>query len=320
MYPVTPLSPSLAPLTPSNPQRRTHIMSILNVTPDSFSDGGAHSPTDLQTITDTVLSHISAGATILDIGGQSTRPNAPYLSPSEELARVLPVLRHIKQIPQAQNVAISLDTFHSSVAQTAAQENLIDIINDVSAGTLDPHMLHVAAETRRTIILMHMRGTPATMSQLTDYHPDGVTRGVARELDSRVAAALAAGIPPWRIILDPGIGFSKTAAQNLELLRGGPDAVARTDPRLSLAAWALPWLVGASRKGFVGRVTGVREPKERGWGTAACVTAAVATGADVVRVHDVREMRAVVDMADAIYRGFAEGEKNGGSSRGRGEI
>lgn len=279
-------------------------MSILNITPDSFSDGGVLSPTNLETITQTVQSHISSGATILDIGGQSTRPNAPFLSASEELSRVLPVLRHIKQMPKSQNVAISLDTFHAEVARTCASEDLIDIINDVSAGQMDKDMIRVMAESRKTVVLMHMRGTPSTMTKLTDY-PDGVVKGVADELSQRVTEALDAGIPPWRIILDPGIGFAKTLEQNLELLRAGTDGIVRERPDV-LGGYA--WLVGTSRKGFIGTITGMKEARERVWGTASCVTAAVVGGADVVRVHDVSEMEGVVRMADAIYRGYKSGQ------------
>lgn len=280
-------------------------MSILNITPDSFSDGGNLSPTNLEALTQTVESHISCGVTILDIGGQSTRPNAPFLSADEELSRVLPVLRHVEQMPNAQQVAISLDTFHSEVARVCASEDLIDIINDISAGQLDSKMLHVMAESRKTVVLMHTRGTPSTMNTLTDY-PDGVVKGVAAELGQRVMEALEAGISPWRIILDPGIGFAKTLEQNLDLLRAGTDELVRENPDV---LGGYPWLVGTSRKGFIGRVTGVKEAKERVWGTASCVAAAVSGGADIVRVHDVGEMSEVVKMADAIYRGFESGNQ-----------
>ena len=142
---------------------------------------------------------------------------------------------------------------------------------------------------------MHMRGTPDTMNTLTSY-PSGIIAGVGRELVARVRAAEEAGIRRWRIILDPGIGFAKTQAQNLELLR-------RLDElREYEGLQGLPWLVGTSRKGFIGKITGVKEARERGWGTAAAVTAAVKGGADVVRVHDVEEMNQVVKMADAIWR------------------
>lgn len=304
MRPITYLSPSLPFVQAMNPERKTHIMSILNITPDSFSDGGALSPDNLSTITNTVKSHISSGATILDIGGQSTRPHAELLSPDEELARILPILRHIKHnIPEARNVAISIDTFHAGVVRACADEDLFDIVNDVSAGTMDPEMLRTVAQVRKTIILMHMRGTPATMNKLTSY-PDGLLSTVRTELAARVESALDAGVPPWRIMLDPGIGFAKTMDQNLLLLKAGVKPLRLREKALQ----KLPWVVGTSRKGFIGKITGVKEANERAWGTAACVTAAIAGGADVVRVHDVAEMSGVVKMADSIWRKWFKDE------------
>lgn len=170
---------------------------------------------------------------------------------------------------------------------------------------MDSNMLRVMAETRKTVVLMHTRGTPSTMTSLTNY-PDGVVKGVAHELSQRVTEALDAGIPPWRIILDPGIGFAKTLEQNLELLRAGTDGIIREAPDV---LEGYPWLVGTSRKGFIGKITGVKEAKERVWGTASCVVAAVGGGADIVRVHDVSEMKEVVKMADAIYRDFDEAKE-----------
>ena len=269
-------------------------MAILNLTPDSFSDGGLHSSTDLPSLTQTIKSHITAGATIIDVGGQSTRPGATRISHDQELQRILPAIKLIRSLPEAHNTAISVDTYDAHVAAAAVDAGA-DIINDVSAGTMDPDMLPTAARTGKTVILMHMRGTPETMTKLTHY-PDGVVETVGRELLERVKAAQAAGIRRWRIVLDPGIGFAKTQAQNLELLRRLEEL------REFEGLEGLPWLVGTSRKGFIGKVTGVKEPRERVWGTAAAVTAAVQGGADVVRVHDVEEMWKVVKMAEAIWR------------------
>jgi len=291
---VTPLSSTLPPLDALNPARRTDIMAVLNLTPDSFSDGGIHSPTDLISLSHTIKSHIAAGASILDIGGQSTRPGAADVGEAEELQRIIPAIELIRSMPETSNVAISVDTYRASVAAEAVKAGA-DIINDVSAGTMDPEMLSTVSRTGKTVVLMHMRGTPETMTTMTDY-PDGVVETVGRELLARVEAAEAAGIRRWRIVLDPGIGFAKTQAQNLELLR-------RLDELRDYEGLkGLPWLVGASRKGFIGRITDVREPRERSWGTAAAVTAAVKGGADVVRVHDVEEMAKVVRMAEAIWR------------------
>lgn len=262
-------------------------------------------PSDIETIVATAKSHISSGARILDIGGQSTRPNATLISADEELGRVLPALEALREIPEVSSgyIAISLDTFYASVARTCADRGLIDIVNDISAGLLDEDMLKTVAIVGKPIILMHMRGTPQTMSsaQNTNYSSlGGVVPGVAYELAARVVAALEAGIPPWRIILDPGLGFAKTMNGNLELLKAGPKGIVSYQPEV---LGAYPWLVGPSRKGFIGKITGVNEAKERVWGTAACVTAAVTGGADVVRVHDVKEMASVVKMAQAITVG-----------------
>lgn len=294
LSPLTPLSPGLPNIASQDPTRKTHVMSILNLTPDSFSDGGRHFNLQSPELSSIVTSHIQSGATILDLGGQSTRPGAPQVSAEEELSRVLPAVELIKRLPGTSNVAISIDTYRADVASAAIRAGA-HIVNDVSAGLLDPAMLSTVAQLGCTICLMHMRGTPETMSSLTTY-PDGVVTGVARELLARVRAAEDAGIRRWRIILDPGIGFAKTQAQNLELLRRLDEL--RRFPGLE----GFPWLVGASRKGFIGKITGVREAKERVWGTAAAVVAAVQGGSEVVRVHDVREMGQVVRMADAIWR------------------
>ncbi|KAI9678257.1 MAG: trifunctional dihydropteroate synthetase [Caeruleum heppii] len=271
-------------------------MGILNITPDSFSDGGIHTTTSTSTLLSTVSSFISGGATILDIGGQSTRPNAPSITAAEEISRILPAIHAIRTspLPETRTVILSVDTYRAAVAEAAIAAGA-DLINDVSAGTLDPAMLPTVARLGCSISLMHMRGTPSTMTSLASY-PDGVIPTVARELLARVVAAEKAGIRRWRIMLDPGLGFAKNASQNLELLR------CMSSLRDFEPLRGLPWLLGPSRKGFVGRVTGVERPAERIWGTAGCVSACVAGEADVVRVHDVGEMAQVVRMADAIWR------------------
>ncbi|MCJ1249595.1 trifunctional dihydropteroate synthetase [Trapelia coarctata] len=293
LSPVTPFHPSLQPLAPLVPTRPTHLMAILNLTPDSFSDGGVHpsNPTSLLPI---VRSFTSAGATILDIGGQSTRPHASEVSVHEEILRVLPTIQLIRSLPEFDNLAISIDTYRAAVAIAAISAGA-NIINDVSAGTMDPDMLPTAARLGATIILMHMRGTPLTMTTLTSY-PHGIIPTIASELLDRVRAAEAAGIFRWRIMLDPGIGFAKNHGQNLEILRRLGEL--REYDELK----GFPWVVGASRKGFIGRITGVKEASERAWGTATTVAAAVQGGADVVRVHDVSEMGQVAKVADAIWR------------------
>ncbi|KAJ5176151.1 Folic acid synthesis protein fol1 [Penicillium canariense] len=294
-YSTTPISPAFPSLHATDPTRNTHVMAILNLTPDSFSDGGTHSPADFTQLTETIRNFIASGATIIDIGGESTRPGSKPVGADEEIARVVPAIKHIRaNIPEAANIAISIDTYRATVADAACAAGA-DIINDISAGMLDPDMLPTAARIGKSIILMHMRGTPQTMTKLAKY-PNGVIPEVAAELHRRIAAAEEAGIRRWRIILDPGLGFAKNQPHDLEILRDLPRL------RQVEGLECFPWLMGPSRKRFIGHITGVKTPKERVWGTGATVSASVAGGADIVRVHDVREMWQVAKVADAIYR------------------
>ncbi len=288
-------------------------MAILNMTPDSFSDGGQHEADATAALIATIQSFIANGATMIDVGGQSTAPHAPEVSAEEELARVVPAIQLIRAIPEAKDALISVDTYRAAVARAAVEAGA-DMVNDVSAGLMDPAMLSTIAELGTTVCLMHMRGTPQTMNDHAVYPPtpnlgpselfpvpssaesEALVSTIAAELLARVAAAEAAGIRRWRIVLDPGLGFAKVGPQNVDVLRHLD--VLRDWPGLR----GLPWLVGSSRKSFIGRVTGVRTPRERIWGTAATVVAAVQGGADIVRVHDVREMAQVATMADAIWR------------------
>lgn len=270
-------------------------MSILNVTPDSFSDGGNNYNVDKTSLTATIKAHIAGGATIIDIGGQSTRPGSEQVSASEELSRILPAISIIRSLPEADNIAISIDTYRASVAEAAIKAGA-DIINDVSAGQMDSEMLSTVARLGCTYCLMHMRGTPQTMNEYTNYSLSGVTETLAKELSDRVAEAQRAGIRRWRLILDPGIGFAKTERHNMQILRGLSLLRNRT------AFKGIPWLLGASRKAFIGRITGVEDAEKRVWGTAAVVTAAIQQGVDIVRVHDVEEMTQVAKMACALYR------------------
>jgi 2-amino-4-hydroxy-6-hydroxymethyldihydropteridine diphosphokinase / dihydropteroate synthase len=290
-------SPVLQALKSNRP---TQIMAILNITPDSFSDGGLHSSADATSLRQTILSAIEAGASILDVGGQSTAPYAQQVTAEEEVSRIMPVIELIRSMPEAQNVVVSVDSYRASVARAAAAAGA-DMVNDISAGRLDDDMLPAVAELGVTVCLMHSRGTPATMNKLNRYDEldqggSGLIAAIATELLDRVAAAEAAGVPRWRILLDPGIGFAKIGAQNLEVLRYLDDL--RDWPGLH----GLPWLVGSSRKSFIGHITGVKEPKDRHWGTAATVAAAIHGGADIVRVHDVKDMAQVAAMSDAIWR------------------
>ena len=280
----------MEPLRALKSNRRTQVMAILNLTPDSFSDGGKHSKESL----DAIISHTTQAASIIDFGGQSSAPYAKDISAEEEISRIVPVIEQLRRDPAYDSKSISVDTYRASVAEAAVKAGA-DIINDISSGQLDPNMFPSMARLGKTVCLMHMRGTPATMSSLTDY-PHGLIPTIATDLLARIAEAEAAGIRRWRIILDPGIGFAKNMQQNLEILRHLDEL--RNWPGLR----GFPWLVGSSRKNFVGKITGVAEPSKRTWGTAATVAAAVQGGADVVRVHDVEEMAQVASMTDAIWR------------------
>ncbi|KAK9776688.1 putative Pterin-binding domain-containing protein [Seiridium cardinale] len=288
---LTPICPTVGPLHALKPTRKTHVMAILNITPDSFSDGGVHTPDSMR---DTIQSFVRGGATMIDIGGQSSSPGTPDISAKEEISRVLPAIELIRSLPESKDVAISIDTYRASVAEAAAKAGA-DIINDISAGQLDTEMLSTMARLGKTVCLMHMRGNPGTMSKLNDY-PDGLIPTIAKELLERVAEAEAAGIRKWRIILDPGLGFAKVGEQNLHVLRHFDEL--RNWPGLE----GFPWLLGSSRKSFIGKVTGVPKPMDRIYGTATTVAAAVQGGADIVRVHDVVEMGQVVKMSDALWR------------------
>lgn len=283
-------------LRSQDPTRRTMIMAIFNATPDSFSGENMPKETDARQM---FGRWFGQGADIIDFGGQSTRPGAELLSAEEELARVLPYIIQCKDMKREDTV-VSVDTFYARVARKCIEAGA-DIINDVSGGLLDDEMLPTVAELNKTIVLMHMRGNPKTMTTLTEY-PDGVVNGVRRELGERVKAAHKAGIPPWRIILDPGIGFAKTEAQNLELLRSLAELRKPPSNPDEEDLSKYPWLIGPSRKGFIGKITGVEEAKWRQFGTAAAVTACVAGGAEIVRVHDVTQMVEAVRLADGIYR------------------
>jgi dihydropteroate synthase len=281
------------------PNRQTQIMSILNTTPDSFSDGGSNA-LDLQSLRETAAAHIAAGATIIDVGGQSSRPNAPDVTAEEEINRVLPAIAAIKSLPEAKGIAISVDTYRAAVAEAAVNAGA-DIVNDISAGKMDSQMLQTVARLGCTYVMMHMRGTPATMQNPENCeYAGGLFDDISKELLERVDDAVKTGVRKWRLILDPGIGFAKTQEQNLALLHVHRNLFNRNKFRLRTRG--MPWLVGCSRKGFIGKITGVTEPKDRAWGTAVAVTASIKGGADIVRVHDVKEMAQVVKMADALYR------------------
>ena len=264
--------------------KRTYLMGVLNITPDSFSDGGDYN--NLEEAFDRAAKLVNAGADILDVGGQSTRPGAKSISPEAELERVIPV---IKRIRKHLNVPISVDTTRATIAEQAIRSGA-DLVNDISGGTFDPEMLPTVAELEIPIVLMHIRGTPETMQQLTDY--DDLVGEILTVLEERIAAAEQAGIARSRLIIDPGIGFGKTYEQNLELLR----------QLHQFKSLGVPILVGTSRKSFIGKILDQSDPKQRVWGTASTCCASIAQGADILRVHDLPEMWDVSRVADAIWR------------------
>ena len=306
LYPVTPLGNGL-PFLSKSPGVSTKLMGILNSTPDSFSNDGLlpSSSSDLGSslfrLRPLLESFVSSEVAIVDVGGQSTRPNASTISADEEIERILPTIRYIQSQSNFKSLTISIDTFNGSVARAALGEGA-NIINDVSGGLHDPQMLPIAAEMRASIVLMHMRGTSRTMGKLTSY-PEGVVPTVGKELLSRVKAAEKVGIPRWRIILDPGLGFAKTPSQSIELLRDFSQL--RDHPGLE----GFPWVVGPSRKGFVGKVTKVHKAEDRLLGTAVCVAECARQGVDLVRVHDVVAMTEALRMSDALKRGMSAAEE-----------
>ena len=270
---------------------RTYLMGVLNVTPDSFSDGGQFDTVERAVAQARHLVH--HGTDILDIGGQSTRPGAGSISRTEEIDRVIPVIEAIRAdgddtLAQA---IISVDTTRSSVARAAVKSGA-DVINDISAGTYDRAMLSTVADLGVPIVLLHVRGTPATMQQCTDYQD--LVGEIYEFLQHQIEDAIAVGIKPSKIAIDPGLGFAKTPAQNLELLR-----------QLSrFRDLGRPLLVGPSRKSFIGWILDQPDPQQRVWGTAAACCAAIAGGADILRVHDGAEMHDVCRVADAVWRGM----------------
>jgi dihydropteroate synthase len=265
---------------------RTLVMGVLNVTPDSFSDGGKF--LDPQRAVEHAFTMEHAGADLLDIGGESTRPGSSGTPAEEELARILPVLEGLRD---RLKIPISIDTQKTDVAEAAITAGA-QIVNDISGLKNDPRLAWVAARHRVPLILMHMRGEPRSMQK--GPFARNVIQDVIRGLCASVAVARKAGVAKSQIILDPGIGFGKSFSQNYELLARLPE----------LAKLGFPLMVGASRKGFLGATLGRNgkpaPPEERIWGTAATVTACILGGSHVVRVHDVSEMVLVARVADCL--------------------
>jgi len=262
---------------------RTVLMGVLNVTPDSFSDGGKYSDPDRAFARAIELEE--QGADIVDIGAESTRPGSARVSEAEEIRRLIPVLKRLKG---RLGVPVSVDTYKAAVAERALDLG-VEIINDPSGLTIEPQIARAVSNFDAGLILNHMRGRPETWAKLGPM-PDPMTT-IARDLDATVSRARRVGIDKTRIVIDPGLGFGKRREQNsLILARLG-----------QLAALELPIMVGPSRKSFLAHP----DPEETKFSSAAAVTAAVLAGAHIVRVHDVREMRAATDVADEILRAGA---------------
>lgn len=279
----------------------TWVMGILNVTPDSFSDGGLYNKS-VDVAVQRAIEMIDEGADIVDIGGASARPGSQDTSVVEEMARVVPVIQALRKLRP--DTPISIDTWRSDVASEALKHGA-DIINDISGGRLDPRMLKLAAEKNVPIILMHSKGNPKMMMSLTQSYEHAqshlVVQDIAREMQQTVDEAIQAGIFRWNLILDPGIGFAKAKDQNLALLKD----FHRYEPFRSF-----PVLIGPSRKQFIKDCNAIPvspsplpfSQHERIWGTTAAVSAAIAGGAAILRVHDVKEMKAVMTLADGIWK------------------
>ena len=263
--------------------RRTLVMGILNLTPDSFSDGGLF--TSVDAAVENAERMVAEGADIIDVGGESSRPGADSVPAEVEMDRVLPV---IERLAKAVETPISIDTYKSSVARYALDAGAC-IINDISALRGDPDMVRIVAEAGVPVVLMHMKGTPRNMQ--LDPRYDSLISEIISFLKARIQTAVDAGISPDQIIIDPGIGFGKTVVHNLEIIR-------RLREFKSLGK---PILIGTSRKSFIGKVLDL-PVDDRLEGTAATVALAISGGADIIRVHNVKEMVRVARMTDVIVR------------------
>lgn len=308
---LVPIIPTPFPL----PLDRSHtplIMAIFNATPDSFSDG-SESNLDLTTALASIKSILESPhrPDILDIGGMSTRPNSTPCSEEEELKRVVPLIEALRKEEKWKDVVISIDTYRPSVARAAVKAGA-DIINDVRGGR-EEGMMSTMADLGVPVILMHSRGDSSTMTKPeSQEYPEGVVAGVRAELGETVERAIKAGVRSWDIIIDPGIGFAKSQSQSIDLLKHF-DQLSTLTTSPGGGGRVYPMLVGASRKGFVGKVTGREEARERGWGDAVVNTLCVQAGrsesnegggrVEILRVHDWRGARESVKMAKALSPG-----------------
>jgi dihydropteroate synthase len=267
-----------------NNRNRIIVMGVVNTTPDSFSDGGQFF--DANRAVDYALQLVAEGADIIDVGGESTRPGADPVGSEEEMRRVIPV---IERLAAQTNAPISIDTYKESVARAALTAGAT-IVNDISGLTADPRLAQTAAEFGAGLILMHKRGDPTTMQ--SDTHYEDLIAEISLFLREAISKAEAAGVDPAKIMIDPGIGFGKDLAGNVQIINSVG----------SLTELGKPVLIGASRKAFIGRITGAADPAHRLHGSLAAAVAAVIYGAAAVRVHDVKETREAVDVAIQLRR------------------
>ncbi|GAA5978007.1 hypothetical protein JCM5350_006296 [Sporobolomyces pararoseus] len=291
VFPYSRTSSSTSTMTTTTTKNRTLLMSIINTTPDSFSDGGLND--SLPSALESCSEHLELGADVLDIGGMSTRPGASNVTEQEELERVLPLIKELRK--DNKEVIISIDTFRARVAEEAIKVGA-DIINDVHGGR-EEGMFETMRNLGSPVILMHSRGDSSNMTQLTDYDLEGgVVGGVRKEMEQMVRKALEKGLNRWNIILDPGIGFAKTSKQNFELLKDLDKLFGESE-----LLREFPVLVGLSRKKFLGPEK--LDAKDRDLETAVGVTACIASGrCEIARIHDTKQMRDAVRVADQIYR------------------
>jgi len=272
----------------AQPDRRPLIMGVLNVTPDSFSDGGRFAAVESAVAQSEKLA--ADGADLIDIGGESTRPGSQRIEAVEQIRRILPVLQAAAtRLP----IVWSVDTRSADVASAAIDAGAT-VINDISAGRDDPDILRLAAQRQLPIILMHMQGEPQTMQ--ANPHYENVIEEVKSFFTERIRAAQSVGVNTKQILLDPGIGFGKNVNHNLTLIR----------EMKQFTQLGRPLVIGTSRKGFIGVISGEPQPNQRLLGTAATVAWSIANGADIVRVHDVAPMLKVVRVIRAIQKGVSE--------------
>ena len=271
--------------TTLEPGEFTYIMGVINTTPDSFSDGGVHYERDIAV--KSAVDMIDAGAHIVDVGGESTRPGSDPIDIQTEMDRAVPVILGIME--RRPHAVVSIDTRRAKVAEAAVKAGA-QIINDVAGFRDDPDMIEVARDTGCAVVIMHMLGRPKTMQKEIVYN--NFPEDILLFLKERAATLVAQGVPPDKIILDPGIGFGKTFDQNLTLIN-------KTELFKSLGK---PVLIGPSRKGFIGDILDLPNPADRDLGTMAVITAAILRGADIVRVHNIPDAVQACKVADAVVR------------------